>query len=325
MRGQTTLKAVLLAASSALLLAVPAGFADDAGSIAQFSTSAEVSDYNVDYSPIQKFSNAFVDEQRGRTKVAFEPVGQQGKAFLIGYMRYLSNVPVSTMSRNDQLAYWLNTHNMMVVDAMIGAKSRRRMSSLRGTPDAPGTMWIEKRITVEGVELSIQDIEQNIILANFADKPNAIFGLYQGTSGGPTFQEAGFSAANLDTELAAAGRDFVSSKNGVKISRGKAELPAIVGWYQDAVFGGDPAVAAKHLATLTDAGKAAELAGVTEFKTKKFSYSSDELAVRRQANTPRAGASGGRFGNGAGGGGGGFGGTGPLDTGGFGGGGGGGS
>lgn len=306
MKRHTTLKVVLLAASSAILFTAPAGFADETGAFSQFTTSAEVSDYNVDYSPIQKFSNVFVDEQRGRTKVAYAPAGQQGKAFMIGYVRYLSNVPVSTLSRNDQLAYWLNTRNFLVIDAMASSKSRRRMSSLRGTPEAPGEMWSEKRITVEGVELSIDDIEKNIILANFSDNPNIIFGMYQGTSGGPQFRKAGFSAANLNAELEAAGRDFVNSKNGLKVSKSKAEIPAVVSWYQNDVFGGDATAAATHLASLAKASTATKLAGVSEFKARKFSYSSDELVIRAQAGANPTGATSGFGGGGVGGGGGGF-------------------
>ena len=141
MKRQNTLKAVLLAASSAILLTAPAGFADETGDFAQFSASAEVSNYAVDYRPIQQFTKAFALEQRGRMKVSYAAVEQQGEAFMKTYMKYLSEVPVSTMTRDDQLAYWLNTRNMLVIDAMTDSKSRRRMSAQRGTPDNPGDLW----------------------------------------------------------------------------------------------------------------------------------------------------------------------------------------
>lgn len=301
---RTTLKATLLAAGSALLLGSPAGFAEDSPSAtsAKFSTAAEVSNFTVDYSPIAKFSNAFGDTQRGRTKIAYAAVEQQGKTFMASYMAYLSNVPVSQLSQADQRAFWLNTHNMMVVDAMVGSRLRRNMKSARGTYDAPGKMWTEKRITVEGVELSIQDVEKDIILANFSDNPNVIFGLYQGTSGSPGFPKDGFTAANLDAELEAAGRDYLGSRNGVKIRRSKAQIPAIVDWYSAEVFGGDEAAARTHLATLLDSDDAAKFSAATQFETRTFKYSSDEYIIRQQPNLPSGGAGG--FGGGGGGGGG---------------------
>ena len=303
MRSQTTLKAILLAASSVLMFTAPAGFAEDGVGLAQFSTSADVSNYAVDYRPIKQFSGAFAQEQRGRTKVSYAAVEQQGAAFMATYKKYLSNVPVSSLARDDQLAYWLNTRNMLVIDAMTDSRSRRRMSSARGTPANPGKMWTEKRISVEGVELSLQDIEQDIILANFADDPNVIFGLYQGTSGGPSFNPDGFSGANISAELEAVGKDYVNSRNGLKISRKKAQLPAVVSWYQDAVFGGDAEVAKTHLSGLVDTSDVTKLAATTEITSRKFSYSSDEFVVRQQA-APSTGGFGGAGGAGGGGGGG---------------------
>jgi len=216
------------------------------------------------------------------------------------YMRYLASVPVSTLSENDQLAYWLNTHNMLVIDAMTGSRDRRRMSRARGTPQAPGSMWSEKRITVDGVELSIHDIEQNIILANFSENPNVIFGLYQGAAGSPAFPANGFTGANLSAELEAAGRDYVNSRgNGVKTSRSKAQLPAVYGWYSAEVFGGDEVAARTHLASLLEGSKATKFNAATQFQTRKFSYSSDEFIVRQQ---PQNLGGGGGFGGGGGGG-----------------------
>lgn len=304
---QNSFKAVLLAAGSAMLLGSPVGFAEDAADFAKFSSASQVSSVNVDYRPISQFTAAFGEERRGRMQIAYAAVAQQGEAFMKTYMGYLAKVPVSSLSRDDQLTYWLNTRNMLVMEAMTDSRSRRRMKDARGTPDAPGDMWTRKRITVEGIDLSIHDIEENIILANFAGRPNVIFGLYQGTSTGPEFPAKGFSAANLDAELDAAGRTYIASRNGLKLNRSKAQLPAIYGWYSEAVFGGDEGVARAHLASLLDAEDAANFNNATQFETRSFSYASDELIIRQQPNLNDGGgfAGGGGFGGGGGGGGGG--------------------
>jgi len=296
----TRFKVMLLAAGSALLLGAPAGFAEDANSFAQFSTAAETSSVAVDYRPIAQLTEAFGGEQRGRMKISYAALEQQGEAFMTTYMRYLSGIEVSSLSRDDQLAYWLNTRNMLVMDAMADSRSRRRMSSARGTPEAPGEMWTEKRITVQGVELSIHDIEKNIILANFADKPNVIFGLYQGANGGPEFPAKGFSAAGIDAELEEAGRKYVNSRNGLKVRGKKAQIPAIYDWYTADLFAGDEGAARTHLASLASEKKATKLAAATQFTSRKFSYSSDELIIRQQQNLSAARSSGGGGGGGGG-------------------------
>lgn len=301
-------KIAMLAAGSALIMGAPAGFADEAAGIAQFSTASEVSAFQVDYSPIKKFTDAFAQTQRGRTKIAYAAVADQGKAFMQTYMNYLSSVPVSKLTRDEQLAYWLNTRNMLVVDAMVNSKSRRRMANLRGTPEAPGKMWTEKLITVEGVSLSLHDIENDIILANFSDNPNVIFGLYQGTRSSPSFPVKGFTSTQVNAELEAIGRDYVNSRDGVKVRSSKAELPAIIDWYSADVFGGDETAARTHVASLLDSKTATKFNAAKQFQARKFSYSSDEFIVRQQT-APRGGGGGGggggSFGGGGGGGGGG--------------------
>jgi len=274
------LKAILLTAASVALFSAPTAFAAEAGSFDKFSTSAPTSSVNVDYSPIQQFSTAFGQEKSGRTKISYSAVEQQGQRFLNLYMARLAAVDVSSLSRNDQLTYWLNTHNMLVMQAMTDPDGRRNMAKARGTGDAPGEMWTKKRITVQGTELSLHDIEKNIIVANFADKPNAVFGLYQGTKGSPAFKGDGFNASTLDADLAAAGKAHV--KRNLKVKGAKAQIPAVMHWYAADLFGGDQDALRAQLVSLSTDKNAKKLSGVTEFEARKFSYSSDEFVARQQ-------------------------------------------
>jgi len=280
MTSKNVLKAILLTATSIALFSAPASFAADTGAFSKFSSAAPTSTVTVDYTPIKQFSTAFGRTERGRTKISYAAAEERGKNFLNGYMARLSRVQVASLSRNDQLAYWLNTHNMLVMQAMTDSDARRKMSKARGTADAPGEMWTKKRITVQGTLLSIHDIEKNIILANFADKPNAIFGLYQGTKGSPAFMAEGFTGANLDAELESAGKAHLKSQLKVKGSTEK--IPAVVDWYKDDLFGGDQDALKAQLVSLSSAKNAKKLSSVTNFEPRKFSYSSDELIIRQQ-------------------------------------------
>ena len=293
------LKALLLTATSAALLGAPTAFAASTGAFSQFNSAAATSSINVDYSPIAKFSQSFGRTERGRTKISYSAVEQQGQRFLNVYLSNLSNVRPSSLSRNDQLAYWLNTHNMLVMQAMSDPKARRDMKKARGTAEAPGAMWTQKRITVQGVKLSLHDIEKNIIVANFADKPNAVFGLYQGTKGSPPFKGDGFRGATLEADLAEAGKAHL--KKNFKAKGSKAQIPAVMQWYAADLFGSDNEALRTHLISLSSEKNAAKLAGVTEFEARKFSYSSDEFVVRQQiASSGSGGFSGGGGGGGGG-------------------------
>ena len=293
-------KTIFLTVTSAALLGAPTAFAANTNAFSQFSSSAATSSVNVDYSPIAKFSETFGRQERGRTKIAYTAVEQQGMGFLNAYINRLSRVSVSSLSRNDQLAYWLNTHNMLVMQAMADPKGRRNMSKARGTGEVPGAAWTQKRIKVQGVELSLHDIEKNIIVANFADKPNAVFGLYQGTKGSPGFKAEGFEAASLDADLAEAGKTHL--KKNFKVKGSKAQIPAVLHWYADDLFEDDKGALRSHLVSLASEKDSKKLAGVTEFEARKFSYSSDELVIRQQSAFSGGDSFGGDTGGGGGGG-----------------------
>lgn len=308
MMTRTLLRNALLSASAVLVLAGPLAIAETVSpaQFEQLTQAAETSQYAVDYTPVATFMGAFATEERGRTKIAYAAIASEGGPFMAQYVRYLSNVPVTSLSRDDQLAYWLNTRNFLIVQAMAEAPNRRRLARLRGTVEAPGTMWTDKLITVEGVELSIDDIEQGILLAGFNDDANILYGLYQGTKSGPSFPKEAFTGGAVRAQLASLGSDFVNSRSGVKAGRSKVEVPAIYDWYGEALFGGDVAARNTHLVGLSTGTRAERLSAASEFKSRKFSYSSDELVIRQQnvASSGNNNVGDGGFGGGGGGGGG---------------------
>ena len=138
------------------------------------------------------------------------------------------------------------------------------------------------------------------MVANFADKPNAVFGLYQGTKGSPPFKGDGFTGATLDADLAEAGKAHL--KKNFKAKGSKAQIPAVMQWYAAELFGGDNEALRTHLVSLSSDKNAKKLAGVTEFEARKFSYSSDEFVVRQQIASGGTGGGGGFSGAGTGGG-----------------------
>ncbi|MEO9971965.1 MAG: DUF547 domain-containing protein [Hyphomonadaceae bacterium] len=305
---RSPLKTALLGASAALLLGGPLAVAETISSteVQQLTQVAETSQVAVSYQPITDFTSVFATEQRGRMKIAYATVATDGAEFMAQYTQYLSNIAATSLSRDDQLAYWLNTRNWLVVQAMSESRNRRRVSRHRGTAAEPGEMWAEKRITVEGVELSIDDIERGIILTSFNDDPNVLYGLYQGSAGGASFPKEAFTGAAVRTQLEDMGREFVNSRSGVKASRSKIEVPAIYDWYSEALFGGDVEARNAHLISLSNETRAERFATATQFKSRKYSYSNDEFVVRQQGvSASSSGNTGGGGGGGSIGGGGG--------------------
>lgn len=294
-------RAILIASLTGLCLAVPAALADEAETVAAAEAGATLS--SDVYAPLNQLLQNFGRADDGRLEIAYAAIDDRVQRALSQYIDYLGTVPVSALTQQDQLAFWLNTRNTLIIQAMADSRNRRRMSAHRGTFAEPGPMWTQDRISVGGEDLSIDEIER-AILANFPDTPNLIYGLYQGTRGGASLPERAFEASTLDTQLETLGHDFVNSRQGVKVRRGSLQLPAIYSWYSAPLFAGDDAALRAHIAGLADTDLAVRLADAEGTKLRKFSYASDELIIRQQVNTGGAGfgnsggsAGGGSFGS----------------------------
>ena len=83
---------------------------------------------------------------------------------LHGYVRRLADIKISDHSRPEQFAYWINLYNALTIQVVIShypVKSIREIklegSGLGGGP------WEAKLVTVEGENLSLNDIEHRIL------------------------------------------------------------------------------------------------------------------------------------------------------------------
>ena len=177
----------------------------------------------VDTAAYSEIITALSVTERGRTLIAYDVANARALPFFQQYVNYLSGVPVETLSRDEQLAYWLNTRNILLVQGLAEQRRHSGFKKKRGTPSEPGQFWTEDRITVSGVALSLQDIEQNILFAGW-DDPNIIFGLYQGVEGGPALPRQAFTGANVHTQLAEAGRRFTTLPSNFRVRGDKVRI-----------------------------------------------------------------------------------------------------
>lgn len=132
------------------------------------------------------------------------------------YRRDLESVAdtldIQSLPRNEQLSYWLNLHNVAMVEQIAKNWPVRqpREIEIDGVPlnDA-------KFITVEGVRLSPRDIRTRIVYPNWKD-PKVIYGFWHGEIGGPALHREAFEAARVASLLEISAREFTSSRRGIE-------------------------------------------------------------------------------------------------------------
>lgn len=127
-----------------------------------------------------------------------------------------SSLPLSEFSRNEQLAYWLNLHNIIVLAKI---SEEYPVTYLNGFFDAedPEAFINLKQFRFADTVISLADIQQHV-LTNWHD-PVVIYGFYMGAIGTPNIRTSAYKAATVYKDLEDNAVDFVNSLRGTQIWR----------------------------------------------------------------------------------------------------------
>ncbi len=246
----------------------------------KFATFDPNSTAKPDYTPVDQFLKAFSERRGPRAMLTYSRMGVEGMAVLRRYRDYLERVPVTKLSREHQLAYWLNLHNWMVIEGMLESRRGKKVDDERGTREEPGGIWTIKRVQVEGVLVSIQDIEDKIVLAHW-DDPLVLYGLYQGAKGGPGLNPKAFHGDTVYLDLESLARAFVASEDTVKPRGRTIRVSEFYEWYKEEVFGGDDDRLLAHVKSLAPPKRAEDFAKVERLRIMDFDYTTDELILKK--------------------------------------------
>lgn len=186
--------------------------------------------------------------QDGINRFAYAAAGKEGPAELDAYLKLLGGTAVSALSRPTQLAFWVNLHNALVVRLVLDhfpVESIRDIGVPPGGPPAEGA-WAKRRITVEGVDLSVGEIANDILRRVWKD-PRVNYVMCCATLGAPNLPATPLEPALLDRQLDSAASAFVNHPRGAELTHdGGLRVSSIYEWHQ-AAFGGSQHAVIRHL------------------------------------------------------------------------------
>lgn len=137
--------------------------------------------------------------------------------------RVAGTLDIAALPRNEQLAFWLNLHNVALLEQIAREWPVREPREMKvgGVPldDA-------KFITLRGIPLSLRDIRENIVFRNWKN-PKVMYGFWRGEIGGPELQAHAFTGENVSSLLDVAALDFVNSLRGVQKRGDKLEVASL--------------------------------------------------------------------------------------------------
>src|SRR5437773_9743386 len=171
---------------------------------------------------------------------------------LDGFVNALATVAVDKLPKNEQLAFWLNAYNALVLRTVIDhypIHGRAPDYPARSIRQIPGAF---ERLThrVAGRTLTLDQIEQTV-LPSFHD-PRAYLALGRGSVGGGRLRSEAFSPERLEAQLTEVANECAGRSECVQIDRqnNRVVLSAIFSWREQefaaAYSGSAPAAVANR-------------------------------------------------------------------------------
>jgi hypothetical protein len=182
----------------------------------------------------------------GLSLVAYGNVTAADRQSLERYVTSLEETPISRCQRPEQLAFWINLYNALVVRLVLQHYPVASVRDIGGSPGSPATdPWKEKIAHVEGQALSLDDIAQGILVPVWHD-PRTLYALSCAAISCPSLRARPYSASRIDKELDAAAMAYVNSPRGVRILGRRLIVSRLYEWHE-AQFGGTEGGIIRHL------------------------------------------------------------------------------
>ena len=155
------------------------------------------------------------------SRVTFSYLPDKYTETLTKYRQDLVNIAnerdLQSYSKNEQLAYWMNLHNVLVVETVSKNYPVIRPSELV-IGEGGDALHDAKLITNCGVPLSLRDIREKIVYQNWSD-PVVIYGFFRGDIGGPGIMDFAITGDNVNYVLHLQAFEFITSLRGINTTR----------------------------------------------------------------------------------------------------------
>jgi len=232
----------------------------------------------VDHGEWSAFLSRYVaPDAQGVNRVAYASVTPPDRARLDGYLSDLQSVDLAHLTRDQQLAYWINLYNALTVDVVLDAYP---VASIRDITDGPLSFgpWDRPLATVAGQSVTLNDIEHRIIRPTF-DEPRIHYALNCAAVGCPNLMGRAWEAGTLERDLAAAEHAYVNDPRGVRFdARGGLILSKIYIWFRED-FGANEQDVLDYIQTAAEPDLRLRLQEARRVKFYKYDWALNDAAA----------------------------------------------
>ncbi len=214
----------------------------------------------IDHSQWGAFLDTYLitDHHSGVNLVPYGEVSAGDRAALQHYVAQLEGVSVSELNRDEQMAYWLNLYNAVTVELIL---EHYPVDSIRDINISGRAFnrhpWDAALVTVEGEDISLNDIEHRIIRPIWQD-PRIHYAVNCASMGCPNLHPQPFTRENYRSVFDSAAREYINHPRGARFDGNRLRMSSIFNWYQED-FGDNIEGVVTHLKRYADDDLAAQL------------------------------------------------------------------
>jgi hypothetical protein len=181
--------------------------------------------------PLDRMLDAYV-----RDGLVYYRALRSDRGGLDGYVEALANQSIGTAPREEQIAFWVNAYNALVLKTVIDnypigqRSSDLPAGSIRQVPGA-----FDRTEHRAGRQLVTLDQIEESILTTF-DDPRVFLALGRGAVGSPRLRSEAYTAARLEEQLDEAARECVQDSQCIRVDRldNRIAVSSIFSWREDA-------------------------------------------------------------------------------------------
>ncbi len=238
----------------------------------QFSTAETSSEKTIDHSDLSKLLQAYVKrDNAGLNRVDYKSFKNSAPA-LNAYINKLQQQKVTRLNKNEQFAYWSNLYNALTIKVILDAYPVRSIKDIDISPglfaDGP---WGKKLIKIEGTEISLDDIEHQILRKVFHD-PRVHYAVNCASVGCPNLQKEAFEGSKLNQQLDAAAADYINSNRGAVVKNNRLAVSKIYSWFSKDFGSSDEAII-RHLKKYAKQDLKQKLKSITTIDSSFYDWS----------------------------------------------------
>lgn len=213
----------------------------------------------------------------GANLVAYGSVAREDRRLLDQYIAQLSALPISTYNPDEQKAFWINLYNALLVRLVLDHYPIESVLDIEARHGRHNP-WDIKLAQVEGRELSLDDIEEDILGSVWQD-PRIYYALSCAALGCPDLQPAPYDARLLDEQLTDAAMDYVNDRRCVRLDDDRLIVSSLYRWHRGDFGGSDDGVIS-HLMAFAGPDLAMQLQHFDRINGDAFDWRLNDATAR---------------------------------------------